>query len=198
VRSTLLAAHRTACLRHDEVGQAVLLNELLRNYLEYNLFDQADKLREKTTFPEQSSNNQWARYRYYLGKIKAIQLDYSVAFKHLEDALRKAPQNSATGFRIAVHKMAIIVQLLIGEIPIRQTFYQTETRDSLKPYLEITEAVRAGELAQFNDVITKHSALFKQDRTYTLIARLRTNVIKTSLRKISVSYSRISLKDVCT
>ena len=36
--------------------------------------------------------------------------------------------------------MAIIVQLLIGEIPIRQTFYQTETRDSLKPYVRATAA----------------------------------------------------------
>jgi 26S proteasome regulatory subunit N3 len=197
VRGTLLAAHRTACLRHDEAGQAVLLNLLLRNYLEYNLFDQALKLVTKTTFPENSSNNQWARYRYYLGKIKAIQLDYSEAFKHLEDALRKAPQNSATGFRVAVQKMATIVQLLIGEIPVRQTFYQPETREQLKPYLDVTEAVRAGELKVFSNVLTKHMVLFKQDRTYTLIARLRANVIKTSLRKISLSYSRISLQDVC-
>ncbi len=33
---------------------------------------------------------------------------------------------------------------------------------------------------------------------YTLIQRLRHNVIKTGLRKINVAYSRISLADVCT
>jgi len=32
---------------------------------------------------------------------------------------------------------------------------------------------------------------------YTLIQRLRHNVIKTGLRKINVAYSRISLADVC-
>ena len=47
----LLAAHRTACLHHNTVCQATLLNALLRNLLHYKLFDQAEKLLTKTTFP---------------------------------------------------------------------------------------------------------------------------------------------------
>ncbi len=39
-RSTLLALHRTAVLRHDDIGQETILNLLLRNYLHYNLYDQ--------------------------------------------------------------------------------------------------------------------------------------------------------------
>jgi hypothetical protein len=39
-RSTLMAAHCTAGLRHDAVGQETLLNLLLRNCLAYNLYDQ--------------------------------------------------------------------------------------------------------------------------------------------------------------
>ena len=35
-----MAAHRTAVLRHDAVGQETLLNLLLRSYLNYNLYDQ--------------------------------------------------------------------------------------------------------------------------------------------------------------
>lgn len=38
--SMLMAAHCTAVLRHDAVGQETLLNLLLRNYLHYNLYDQ--------------------------------------------------------------------------------------------------------------------------------------------------------------
>jgi len=45
------------------------MNLLLRNYLTYNLYDQADKLVSKTTFPESASNNEWARYLFYLGKL---------------------------------------------------------------------------------------------------------------------------------
>lgn len=96
--SVLHARLRTATLRHDEEGQAVLLNLLLRNYLHYNLFDQADKFIAKSKFPETASNNEGARYLYYTGRIKAIQLEYSEAYTCLLQAIRKAPQDSAVGF----------------------------------------------------------------------------------------------------
>ncbi|CAD6965545.1 unnamed protein product, partial [Tilletia laevis] len=41
-----------------------------------------------------------------------------------------------------------------------------------------------------------HGAQFQSDRTYSLILRLRFNVIKTGIRMISLAYSRISLKDI--
>lgn len=59
---------RTATLRHDTDGQATLLNLLLRNYLHYSLYDQAEKLVSKSVFPEQANNNEWARYLYYTGE----------------------------------------------------------------------------------------------------------------------------------
>lgn len=61
---------RTATLRHDADGQATLLNLLLRNYLQYNLYDQAEKLVSKSVFPELANNNEWARYLYYTGQWK--------------------------------------------------------------------------------------------------------------------------------
>jgi 26S proteasome regulatory subunit N3 len=58
-------------------------------------------------------------------------------------------------------------------------------------------AVRTGSLSQFQSTLTKHAAQFDADRTYTLIVRLRQNVIKTGIRRLSLSYSRISLRDIC-
>lgn len=65
---------RTATLRHDADGQAVLLNLLLRNYLHFNLYDQAEKLVSKSVFPELANNNEWARYLYYTGELTAAPL----------------------------------------------------------------------------------------------------------------------------
>ncbi|KAJ3101039.1 26S proteasome non-ATPase regulatory subunit [Phlyctochytrium planicorne] len=198
VRPIFLAAQRTATLRHDEETQATILNLLLRNYLTFNLYDQADKLVSKASFPEAAGNNQQARYLYYLGRIRAIQLDYSASHRHLLQAIRKAPQNPKTaGFQQAVNKLAIIVQLLTGEIPERSVFRQHTLRKSLAPYLHITQAVRIGDLTKFQETLAKHVAVFQADKTYTLILRLRHNVIKTGVRMISLSYSRISLRDIC-
>jgi len=145
IRNTLLAAHRTACLRYDEVGQATLVNLILRNYLAENLYEQAYKFMSKTTFPENVSNNQFVRYLYYVGKIQAVQLEYTEAYTKLSQSIRKAPQNTAFGFRRTVHKLSIIVQLLMGEVPERSVFNQDELRTALAPYLQLTN-VRASSL----------------------------------------------------
>ena len=67
--SQLHDAHRTACLRHDEQGQAVLLNLLTRNYLHFNMHDQANKLISKANFPEGVSNNQFVRHLFFKGMV---------------------------------------------------------------------------------------------------------------------------------
>ena len=87
---------------------------------------QADKLVLKCTFPEQASNSEWARFYYYQGRIKATQLDYSAAHTFLVQSSRKAPQNSANGFKQHVTKLSITVELLLGNIPERQVFLQKE------------------------------------------------------------------------
>ncbi|KAB0365292.1 hypothetical protein FD754_009448 [Muntiacus muntjak] len=196
VRSFLHARLRTATLRHDTDGQATLLNLLLRNYLHYSLYDQAEKLVSKSVFPEQANNNEWARYLYYTGRIKAIQLEYSEARRTMTNALRKAPQHTAVGFKQTVHKLLIVVELLLGEIPDRLQFRQPSLKRSLMPYFLLTQAVRTGNLAKFNQVLDQFGEKFQADGTYTLIIRLRHNVIKTGVRMISLSYSRISLADI--
>ncbi|KAI8928937.1 proteasome regulatory subunit C-terminal-domain-containing protein [Entophlyctis helioformis] len=198
IRPQLLAAHRTATLRHDDETQAAILNILLRNYLQLNQIEQADKLVSKAVFPETVGNNQAARYTYYLGRIRAIQLDYSTSHRHLLQAIRKAPQSDfAAGFQQTVTKLAIIVQLLMGEIPERSTFREPTLRKALVPYLCITQAVRIGDLAKFQEALATYGAVFRNDKNLSLILRLRHNVIKAGVRRISLAYSRISLRDIC-
>ncbi|GFY89799.1 PAM domain (PCI/PINT associated module) protein [Actinidia rufa] len=158
IRGNLLALHRIATLRHDELGQ-------------------------------------FCRYLFYLGKIRTIQLEYTDAKESLLQAARKAPI-AALGFRVQCNKWAVIVRLLLGEIPERTVFMQKGMEKALRPYFELTNAVRVGDLELFKIVAEKFSSTFSSDRTQNLIVRLRHNVIRTGLRNISISYSRISLADV--
>ncbi|KAJ6595735.1 diphenol oxidase-A2 [Mycena vulgaris] len=197
-RPLFLAAQRTASLRHDDETQASLINRLLRSYLQYSLYDQADKLVSKTTFPSSAGNPQFARYHYYLGRIKAVQLNYSAAHANLQQAIRRAPAAKlAPGFYQAVHKLFVVVELLMGDIPDRGLFRHPVLEKALTAYFDIVKAVRTGSLSQFQTTLAKHAGQFEADRTYTLIVRLRQNVIKTGIRRLSLSYSRISLRDIC-
>ena len=101
------------------------------------------------------------------GRIRATQLDYSEAHRHLlqvmarnkesaeclsssvvlinfplphsSQAIRKAPQHSAIGFKQTAHKFAVVVQLLLGEIPDRATFREPILQRPLIPYLQLTQ-----------------------------------------------------------
>ena len=49
---------------------------------------------------------------------------------------------------------------------------------------------------KFGETLEKYGPQFQVEKTFTLIIRLRHNVIKTGIRMISLSYSRISLADI--
>merc|ERR1712038_2227587 len=132
----------------------------------------------------------------YSGRIQALRLEYTSAFSNLSQCLRKAPTNTALGFRIAVQRLLIVVQLLMGEIPERTVFFTKDMVGELNPYLRITQAVRRGDLAVFKETVTKFTDRLKADGTYTLISRLAHSVVKAGLRRLNTSYSRISLEDI--
>ncbi|EJW82204.1 26S proteasome non-ATPase regulatory subunit 3 [Wuchereria bancrofti] len=189
---------RTATLRRQYDSQAVLIVCLLRAYLLGKHYEAAAMLVSKVTFPEGASNNDLARFLYYQGRIKAMQLDYTAAAGYFMQAIRKAPQDAAIGFKQNVQKWIVVISLLQGEIPERSVFRVPIYRKTLAPYLELTQAVRLGDLLLFNKVLNKHAMhVFGPDETLPLIVRLRQNVIKTALRQISTAYSCISIKDIC-
>jgi 26S proteasome regulatory subunit N3 len=199
VRPKLLAALRSAVLRKDADTQAAVTVLLLRNYISTADITQADLLIAQTQFPSAASNNQVCRYLYYLGRIRAIQLSYTQAHEHLTSATRKSPTTpTAAGFYQQATKLLVVVNLLMGDIPERSLFRQPNLEAALHPYFKLVQAVRVGDLQAFVKCVETFSAVFKKDGTYTLILRLRQNVIKTGVRMLSLSYSRISLRDICT
>ncbi len=123
-----------------------------------------------------------------------MQLNYSEAYKNLTDSLRKAPEKSAKGFKIIIKKLLIVIETLMGEIP-DVTRYLEDLRE-LKPYCNLIKAVSHGDLDFFNQVISENKQTFLTDKNYNLIQKLRHVVIKVGLRKINLSYNRISLADI--
>ena len=198
IRPHLLAALRTSVLRKDQDTRATVTTLLLRNYLSTSHITQADLLISHSEFPAAASNNQVARYLYYLGRIRAIQLSYTEAHEHLVGATRKSPATpSAGGFYQAASKLLVVVELLMGDIPDRAIFRQSSLEHAMEPYLSLVQAVRVGKIEGFLNIVQTHSALFRRDGAYTLILRLRQNVIKTGIRMMSLSYAKISLRDIC-
>lgn len=170
-----LAAQRTAALRHDDDTQASLINRLLRSYVQYSLYDQADKLVSKTTFPSSAGNPQLARYHYYLGRIKAVQLNYSAAHTNLQQAIRRAPPPKvAPGFYQAIHKYFIVVELLMGDIPDRTLFRHPVLEKALGAYFEIVKGTYL-----YQNTAIKSLTLWGSSRAHRIPLSIPNNALKT-------------------
>lgn len=100
----------------------------------------------------------------------------------------------ATGFLLLATKWLTVVRLLLGEIPERTDFQAPKLQAPLAPYLALTAAVRGGDVTAFNRVAEEHAGVFEADRVHHLVSRLRYNVLRSGLRRISLAYSRISLQ----
>ncbi|KAJ6938126.1 LOW QUALITY PROTEIN: 26S proteasome non-ATPase regulatory subunit 3 [Populus alba x Populus x berolinensis] len=172
IRWNLLDWYSVAALNHDELGQETLLNLLLRNYLHYNLYDQAGKLRSKAPKFLSLSCQQTRRYLFYTGKIQTIRLANTDA----KESFCK----------------------LFGEVQLQLVAFEFNSgmERILRPYFELTNAVRIGDLELFGNVAEEFAGTFISDGTKNLIVRLQHSVIRTGLRSISISYSSISLAEV--
>ncbi|EDR25303.1 26S proteasome regulatory subunit S3, putative [Entamoeba dispar SAW760] len=193
----LLIAHTTATLRQANETKATLTNLIVRCYLATSQYSVCEKFITKSLINQSVSNQQQARYYYYLGRIQCIHLKYSDAYDSLTTAIRKAPQlPKAYGFHVCVTKWLTLVQLLMGEIPRRNVFLQNGMLKALLPYYRLTQAVQIGDLEEFKKVVEEFKDWFTEDKTNGLVIRIRQNVIKTAIRKIYVSYSRIGLSEI--
>lgn len=172
LRPHVFDAYKDFCLHSNQIGQATCMNVIIRSYLQQNLYEQARNFITKTGFPEGVSNNQYARYLYYVGRIKAVQLEYSEAQASLIQSQRKGPEIGATAFRLQVQKLLIVVTLLMGEIPSRSIFDIAEFKKPLYPYFLIVNCVKQGDMDKFKNLLQKYSALFEQDKTLSQVHRL--------------------------
>ncbi|KAH8583393.1 26S proteasomal subunit S3 PINT domain containing [Cryptosporidium sp. chipmunk genotype I] len=200
IRNEVLESYRNSVLSHNNVTQAACINLILRNYVLTKRYDLGLKALEKMVYPENlSSGIHQARYLYYSGRIYSAQLDYQLAFNSFTQSLRKTPQTKGRGslnFTLSAQKFAVVVQMLMGEVPDRSIFNSPDLRKGLAPYLELVKAVRSGDMKEFDLNLQKRGQIYERDCTLSLIKRLAHNVIRSGLKTICSSYNRIYLDDI--
>jgi 26S proteasome regulatory subunit N3 len=86
----------------------------------------------------------------------------------------------------------------MGEIPNRQIFSHPDFKKPLAPYYQIVTSVKSGDIENFKILLEKYQGIFSADKNLSLVQRLRHTVIKFGLKKINISYSKISIQDIMT
>lgn len=86
--------------------------------------------------------------------------------------------------------------MLIGDIPSRTIFSHGPYRQYLFPYYELVQSLVKGDIQVYERIKNKYTTLFQKDGLFVLINRLHQNVIRSGLKKINLSYSKISFEDI--
>lgn len=192
----LMTGLRTAVLNHDIETEATIYNCILRLHLTAGDFDSSSTFLNRSSFPAGAAfNSQLARFHFYRAQVRAHCQDYAGAADDLNQALRKAPTGLASrNFVLLATKFSIVVTLLRGSIPERSIF-SLHPR-ALQPYLQLTQAVRLGDLARFNEVLSSFAACWARDGTADLVPHLHGSVLRVGLGRLAHSYLRISFADI--
>lgn len=196
LRPYFLDEYRSATIDHKHMCQATLINQLVASYIDHNEHDLAVKFVQRANFPDDiRSTAQIVRNLFNLGRMQAVRLEYSDAHEKLVTAVRKLPpnENFARGFKLLATKHAIVVELLMGDVPEVSIFNQSGMEGQLSAYEGIVQAVRHGDLVAFGKVLQGYHDDFVQDGTLFLVERLHHSVIRAGLRRINNAYSRITL-----
>ncbi|EZG73836.1 PCI domain protein, partial [Gregarina niphandrodes] len=194
-----LQEYRSAVLARHQLCIATLINQLTQSYLATGQYSAALQFTTLSQFPEDiRSTPQIVRCLYNLGRIQAIRLEYASALEKLRAAINKLPSHAdyAFGFRLQACKYAIVVELLLGDIPAIQIFQTPQLGPKLDCYKQLVLAVRHGDMIKFNHVLTESTETFRKDGTLFLVERLHHSVIRVGLRKINLAYKRIKLEDI--
>jgi 26S proteasome regulatory subunit N3 len=192
----LFDLYRSSSVSKRESCQATLLNLILRCFIVSGDFVGASEFMGNTLFPEHKMNNEFIKYLYYTSLIKAVELDYQESYSRVGQAIRKSPEKSARGFKLHAQKLAIVVEMLLGEVPVRSMFTEGELFNYLYPYYELTRSLVKGDVKNFGKVVERYRQVYQTDGLLILINRLTLNVIRAGLKKINLSYSRIGFADI--
>lgn len=132
------------------------------------------------------SFNQDGLYNLYKGIIECVSMNYEESLTSLKRAALFSNKHQDK-----IEKFKVIALILSGQL---NTSYNWNK--NLIAYKEACEAVKLGDREKLTRVIEEYKNIFWNDNTYFLIRRFHHLILHECIRKISVVYSRISLKEI--
>lgn len=175
---------------------------IMRNLLIENNFQELGLFLSNCVFPEQIQFVNYTKYLFYRGLYYGKVGDYKNSHKYINEAMRKMPtlnpntkQKGLKNYCLLVKKHNIILELLMNEIP-SPSIFDKETQ--LNHYKVLVRMVSNGLKQQFESYIKKEEHNFREDDVWHLLLAMKQIVLRNALKKVSVAYTKISERDICS
>lgn len=170
---------------------------LLRNLLKKGHLRETAQLLKNCRFPEHIGHSLLAKYLLYKATYLAHIGHITQAANFVTESLRKAPdgrtKRGLNGFKLRARKLKLILQLIMNEPPTHQWLNYARIPPH---YMNLVHAVNLGNHDEFEKVIKNHRTEFSRDGSLALLEKMRSVVMRNALKKLSLAYSKISIRDV--
>ncbi|EPR79202.1 26S proteasome regulatory subunit S3 [Spraguea lophii 42_110] len=124
-------------------------------------------------------------YNYLKGVVQCISGEYKEALESFRISKILSKRR--------VNNFEVITLMLLSDIFTLKNYNWTDIK---KPYKELFECIKLGDIEQLEKVIQKNYNVFYNDNTLILTNRLFKNIIQEGIRKISIVYKKVSIEDM--
>ena len=164
-------------------GMMHIVNQLFKIYFKINKINLCNPLKRviensglKDMFPESHQ----IVYKFYVGRQAMFENDYNTASSYLEFAFRNCPN------RYKKNKQIILVYLtpvnmLRGYMPKGNLLIKYD----LKPFAEIVNAVKQGNILKFNNDMEEYEDFFIESGVYLFLEKLKMTTYRNLFKRLA-------------
>lgn len=180
------------------IGVLGVMNQLLRVYFTINNLGLCNNVIKTTTqahFPrfEEFPLSHRITYKFYEGRYKLYEDKFAEAVVSLQYALARTPPESMENRR-RILLYLIPAQILTGRLPSQKSL----DHFNMSWYQDIVEAIRSGNIGQFDAALVRHGEFFIQSALYLAVERMKPFVHRALVRKVATitDQNKIALEDI--
>lgn len=182
------------------IGVLGIMNQLLMVYFTINnlgLCNHVIKTATQPNFPPFDvfplSNR--ITYKFYEGRYKLYEDKFAESVSSFQYALARVPPKSMENRR-RILLYLIPAQILTGRLPSKHTL----DHFNMIWYQDIVEAIRTGNIGQFEAALARHGEFFIQSALYLAVERMKSFVFRALVRKVATitDQNKIALVDIIT
>lgn len=176
---------RSAVAVSKKMGCLFVIVHLFKIYFKLNNLRLCNNLVNSVnnaSFPQFSSfpKSQTVSYNYYLGRLMVFEEQYDRAEECLDYSFKHCHRDHLAN-KSRILQFLIPVKLLLGKFPQERLLQKYD----LPQFVGLIEAIKQGNLGQFNSNLEKHTTFFINKGIFLILEKLKTFVYRNLFRKIN-------------
>jgi len=176
-----------SALEHSKKKAVLLIvNNLFKSFFELNTIHLCNNLIstvEGSGFPSLNEYpiSELVTYKFYSGQLSAFSGEYIEAQKSLSLAFQRCPVSHTKNKRLILLYL-IPVEMLLGRLPKPELL----KKYSLTQFLDVVNAVKTGNMGEFNRGIDANEEFFVQKGIYLLLEKVRILTYRNLFKRIYI------------